>query len=509
VVVALHIYDQDSAVLRPLPGSPSAGATLVPVASPECDVLDVFEGSGSRLDFDDGTSLSAPDLVAEALRLAAWLSEHGVAPGSRVVIRLPNSAEYVRLLLACAAGGFVGVSVNTRYSDDEVAELVQRSGARTVDGLGSTDLLDSAWVTSAPMQRIRRREDPFVVFTTSGTTSRPKMVLQHQHSIADHAVDAAALFGYTSDDTVMAVMPLCGTFGLASLMAGVAAGSRVIVTDFELGRTAGLIQSEHVTCVNGSDDMFHRLLEHGADLSSIRLGGYARFNTSLDGVVERAAAVGVTLTGLYGMSEVQALFSLRDPNGDATDRVKAGGVMASRDAAYRIVDGELQLRGPSLFAGYLAEGGEQIDADLTAQHQDSGWFRTGDLAEPNGDRGFEFIARMGDVLRLGGFLVSPTEIETVLIGDSQVAAAQVVAVDMPSGARPVGFVVLNAGPDSSGAERFDETAVIERCREQLARYKVPVRVIVVDEFPTTPGPNGTKVQKAKLRESAALALRIR
>jgi fatty-acyl-CoA synthase len=474
------------------------------VASLERDVLDVFEGSGSRLDFDDGTSLSAPDLAGDGLRLAAWLSEHGVAPGSRVAIRLPNSAEYVRLLLACAAGGFVGVSVNTRYSDDEVAELVQRSGARTVDGFGPSDLQHSAWASSVPMQRIRRREDPFVVFTTSGTTSRPKMVLQAQHSIADHAVDAAALFGYTSDDTVMAVMPLCGTFGLASLMAAVAAGSRVIVTDFELGRTAGLIQSEHVT----SDDMFHRLLEHGADLSSIRLGGYARFNSSLDGIVEQAAAVGVTLTGLYGMSEVQALFSLRDPNGDATDRTRAGGAMASPDASYRIVDGELQLRGPSLFAGYLAEGGEQVDADLTAQHLDSGWFRTGDLAEPDGDRGFEFIARMGDVLRLGGFLVSPTEIEAVLLDVSQVAAAQVVAVDMPNGARPVGFVVLNDGPRSTGAEHFDETAIIERCREQLARYKVPVRVFVVDEFPTTPGPNGTKVQKAKLRESAALALNI-
>ncbi|MBT5276658.1 hypothetical protein [Ilumatobacter sp.] len=235
----------------------------------------------------------------------------------------------------------------------------------------------------------------------------------------------------------------------------------------------------------------------------------ALFANQTDGTfVERAAAVGATLTGLYGMSEVQALFTLRDPNGDATDRTRAGGTMASPDASYRVVDGELQLRGPSLFAGYLAEGGERVDADLTAQHQDSGWFRTGDLAEPNGDRGFEFIARMADVLRLGGFLVSPTEIEAVLVDDSQVLAAQVVAVDMPSGARPVAFVVLNNDPASTSAEHFDEAAAIERCRDQLARYKVPVRVLVVDEFPTTPGPNGTKVQKAKLRQLAASALKI-
>jgi fatty-acyl-CoA synthase len=334
------------------------------------------------------------------------------------------------------------------------------------------------------------------------------MVLQRQCSIVDHAIDAAALLGYTSDDTVMAVMPLCGTFGLGSLMAAVAAGSRVIVTDFELGRTAGLIQSERVTCVNGSDDMFHRLLEHGTDLSSIRLGGYARFNTSLDGIVERAAEVGATLTGLYGMSEVQALFTLRDPSGDAVDRTRAGGTLASPSAKYRIVEGELQLRGPSLFAGYLAEGGECVDADLTAQHQDNGWFRTGDLAEPNGDRGFEFIARMADVLRLGGFLVSPIEIEAVLLGDSQVVAAQVVSIDLPRGARPVAFVLLSNGSVSTSAKLFDEAAAIKRCREQLARYKVPVRVIVLTEFPMTPGPNGTKVQKTKLRELGASLLEV-
>jgi len=492
----------------PPPLSSRVCATVTNVTVLERDVLALFEGSASRLHFDDGISLSAPSLVADGLRLATWLGEQGVAAGNRVALQLPNSADYVRLLLACAAGGFVGVSVNSRYSADEAADLVERSGAQIIVRNGPNGLVDSHWVSSAPMPRRSRRMNAFVVFTTSGTTSRPKMVLQRQCSIVDHAIDAAALLGYTSDDTVMAVMPLCGTFGLGSLMAAVAAGSRVIVTDFELGRTAGLIQSERVTCVNGSDDMFHRLLEHGTDLSSIRLGGYARFNTSLDGIVERAAEVGATLTGLYGMSEVQALFTLRDPSGDAVDRTRAGGTLASPSAKYRIVEGELQLRGPSLFAGYLAEGGECVDADLTAQHQDNGWFRTGDLAEPNGDRGFEFIARMADVLRLGGFLVSPIEIEAVLLGDSQVVAAQVVSIDLPRGARPVAFVLLSNGSVSTSAKLFDEAAAIRRCREQLARYKVPVRVIVLAEFPMTPGPNGTKVQKTKLRELGASLLEV-
>ena len=114
----------------PPPLSSRACATVIDVTALERDVLALFEGSASRLDFDDGISVSAPSLVADGLRLATWLGEQGVVAGSRVALQLPNSADYVRLLLACAAGGFVGVSVNSRYGDDEVADLVERSGAQ-------------------------------------------------------------------------------------------------------------------------------------------------------------------------------------------------------------------------------------------------------------------------------------------------------------------------------------------------------------------------------------------
>ena len=205
---------------------------------------------------------------------------------------------------------------------------------------------------------------------------------------------------------------------------------------------------------------------------------------------------GATLTGLYGMSEVQALFGLRDPTGDASDRLRPGGTLVSPQAAFRIVDGELQLRGPSRMAGYLAEGGDRVDERLTAEHLDDGWFRTGDLATRDDQRTFEFLARRGDVLRLGGFLVHPTEIEFVITGLPGVVAAQVVAVDRPNGTRPVAFVI----------GRFDEAEVIAECRRRLATHKAPIRVFGVDEFPTTPSANGTKIQRAVLRARAELLL---
>ena len=105
-----------------------------------------------------------------------------------------------------------------------------------------------------------------------------------------------------------------------------------------------------------------------------------------------------------------------------------------------------------------------------------------------------------DVLRLGGFLVSPTEIEGVLTEVDGVAAAQVVAVDRPQGTRPVAFVIADEGVT------VDEQAAIATCRDRLAIYKVPIRVITVAEFPTTPSANGTKIQKTRLRDLALAAL---
>lgn len=457
-------------------------------------VVELFAGSSATLHFDDGSQHTAVELAADATAVAAWLRGRGIGHGDRVALHVPNSVAAVRALLGCAAIGAVAVAVNTRYSADEAADLVERSGAELT--IRSLELPVGASTIGSVSEPTGGLDDPYIVFTTSGTTSRPKMVLHRQRSIVEHAVDVAAAFGCGPADVALVAMPLCGTFGLASLMGAVAGGATVHVTDFELERTAALIERERVTWVNGSDDMFHRLVEGGADLSSIRLGGYARFNTSLDGIVGRAGDVGASLVGLYGMSEVQALYAVRSPSAPIAERERAGGRLVSPRADYRVVDDELQLRGPSLFAGYLAEGGAEVDVDLTARHHVDGWFRTGDAAIADGDRSFEYRTRMGDVLRLGGFLVAPAEIEGVLTEVPEVAAAQVVAVERPGGARPVAFVIAAAGAT------VDEAAAMAHCRERLAIYKCPVRVVTIDEFPTTPSANGTKIQKVKLRALA-------
>jgi fatty-acyl-CoA synthase len=107
-----------------------------------------------------------------------------------------------------------------------------------------------------------------------------------------------------------------------------------------------------------------------------------------------------------------------------------------------------------------------------------------------------FIARLGDALRLSGFLVSPAEIEDVLLQHGSVESAQVVGADTAVGVKPVAFVI----PKADAA--FDEQALIAHCAARIAKFKVPLRIAAIESFPVTPGANATKIQKAKLRELA-------
>lgn len=470
-------------------------------------------------------AITAPALAMDGRRLAGEWEAAGLSVGDRVAIYADNSLAYLRSVAAAAAGRFVLVSVNRRYSPDEARRLVERSGASMVVTDAEPTVFDTGVVvvptssiarpTGQPSQAVPHADDPFVVFTTSGTTSEPKMVLHHQRSIATHAPEAAKNIFYSDADRVLIALPLCGVFGFNGFVTAVAGGASVWLADrFQAVPAADLVERHKITSMLGTDDMFHRMLDTSAELSSLRICGYGRFNPSLDGVVQRADARGATLTGVYGMSEVQALFTVRDSTEPVDGRERAGGSISSPAAAFRIVDpdsleplpegesGELLLFGPSLFAGYMAEGGESVDAEKSngAHHEMESrrWFRTGDLAKAEADGSVTFITRIGDVLRLGGFLVSPSEIESVVLELDGINEAVAVAVARPGGVRAAVVVIADHEPDVD--------AVIAHCSERLARFKVPVGVVRVDELPTTPSANGTKIRVTELRDLVEAAL---
>ena len=487
-------------------------------------------------------------LDEKSRRAALGLSTMGVRPGDRVALWLPNLPEWPALYFALARLGAVVVLVNTRFRSAEVQDIVGRSrakalilapGFRAIDFAGILAGVDPAtldalrWVVTvgdAPKAVLPGRDQytseevfaappgtfdqatpatPATIFTTSGTTRAPKFVLHRHGALTTHARTAARVFGYEHPDTVLLqALPYCGTFGLAQALAAIAAGRpSVLLPTFEAKAAAAAIGRHEVTQFHATDDMVARVLDVAPagdrPFPSLRDIGHARFNPALADLVERADRQGISLFGLYGMSECQALFARQPGNAPTERRRIAGGVPISADAAVRVRNpesgrvlvpgesGEIELKGPSLMIGYDGDAEATADAFTT-----DGWFRTGDLGRMDPWGGFAFETRMGDVLRLAGFLVSPAEIEAQLQSDPAIDGAQVVSVADTSGTRAIAFVTLKPG----GA--FDEARLIARCRSVLAGFKVPARIFALDAFPSTTGPNGTKVQRNRLREMA-------
>jgi fatty-acyl-CoA synthase len=508
--------------------------------------------SGTPALIDRGRPVSFGELEGESRRVARGLQQLGVRPGDRVAIWLPNVPAWLAAFFACAQLGAIAVLVNTRFRSHELTDILHRSRSRvllfwpefkgidfcailgacdphalehlesivaygeagtpapaTVLGKAACSYMSLA--SSAPLlENSAAPAAGCAIFTTSGTTKAPKFVLHDQRTVLAHASDVATGFGLGSNAVLLLAPPLCGVFGFCSAMAALRAGRPTVMTPaWNAGQAAHDIIAHRVTHINGTDEAAAQLLDTGgASFSNIRFFGYAAFSPAHARIVERAAARGLVLAGLYGASEIQALFARQDETAPVAERMLGGGRPVSLAARARARDpesgavlphgehGELEFFAPSSrMAGYHGDPGATAEA-FTAD----GYYRSGDLGYTLADGRFIYLARIGDALRLGGFLVSPAEIEAVVQEAPGIAACQVVAVPRAAGLAPVAFVVLQH--DAA----LDEAAVIAHVAGKLARYKVPLRVFPVEAFPVTSGANATKIQKGRLREMAEALL---
>jgi fatty-acyl-CoA synthase len=498
----------------------------------------------------DGETLAFGELEERSCYLAGGLACLGIGEGDRVAVWLPNLFAPVELEFALARLGAVAVALNTRFRAHEVEDILSRSGARALayapnfKGIGFSSILEEVDVASTPeleteilvgggdprsLERnavayknlldgelfeedLSSPEAPCNVFTSSGTTSVPKLVLHSQKGIENHARAVADAFGYGEYSCVaLGALPFCGVFGFNSTMSVLAAGRPcVLMPVFDSEEAVQLIETHNVTHLNGTDEMLHRILRAvGLDterVSSLKEAGFASFNMGGEELVENGDSLGKRFYQCYGSTEVQALMAHQPSEAEAEQRALAGGVPSSVEYEVRVRDrksgellspgepGELEVRGPNVMLGYMGDP-EAEEENFT----DDGYVRTGDLGYLT-EYGFVYLSRIDDALRLGGFLVSPQEIEAYLEGLPGVAASQVVGVSTENGTVAVGFVVVEEGRE------FDEGQVIEQCRKDLAKFKVPRRIIALTDFPKTEGANGVKVKRDELREMAAEAL---
>ncbi|MBN9425869.1 MAG: AMP-binding protein [Burkholderiales bacterium] len=508
---------------------------------------------------DEGRAIHYAELAAEVDRLAAYMQQQGARRGERLALWMPNCIEWLVSFLACAKLGMTVVTVNTRFREREVGLLLERgrctwlvmwpafkglpfveilsridperlSRLKYVLGVGDCTALQEMLSNrlpglsllpyeAAPPQADRAITDPgqetdaALVYTTSGTTSEPKLVMHRQAGLLRHGEIAAQAYGVSTDSVVLLAAPLCGAFGFSTLLSGFAVGaSFVSLPVFDAALTVRQIRELGVTHTFANNELISLLLDQvpGQDrpFPSLRYVGFASFAPAMDGLPERALQAGIPIAGLYGSSELQALVAGHTLDTEWKWRRAAGGTIASPQGRVRAVHeqtgaklphgevGLIEIKAPSIMSEYL-DNPEATRNAITAD----GYFRTGDLGYTVHERLFVFQGRAGEHLRLGGFLVNPMEIEEFIEDLPGVAAVQVVGAEHRGKTVPVAFVIAQADAD------VDEPGIVSRCKAEMAKFKVPERVVFVDEFPVVQSANSNKVQRHVLRQMAQVLLK--
>jgi acyl-CoA synthetase (AMP-forming)/AMP-acid ligase II len=491
---------------------------------------------------DDRTSLSYAQLAWAADRFGAALVESGVDPGDRVGIWCFNCADWVVAVLGIFAAGGVLVPVNTRFKGPEAADLLARGHAKVL--VTVTDFLDTNYVallasagtplpdlattvvvrgrvpdgtlsgedfltraTRESLDEVARRsaaltaDDPSDILFTSGTTGAPKGVVMTHGRTLTIATDWVAMTGLSAGDVYLQVNPYFHMFGLkAGILASVAAGATMLPEPvFDVDRVLSRVASEAVTVLPGPPTLYQSILDHPArddhDLSTLRVAvtGAADIPVELIRRVDAELPFSRVVTG-YGLTEGGTACGTSDE--DDAEAV-AGTVGRPRPGfEVRIVGeggrdvapgeaGEVLLRGGSIMLGYLDDPAETAKV-LTAD----GWLHTGDLGSLDEAGRLRIVGRVKDMFIVGGFNAYPAEIENALLRHPAVAQVAVIGIpDQRLGEVGMAFVVLS--------EPVSSEDIIEWSREQMANYKVPRAVTIVDALPL----NATgKVMKDVLRQ---------
>lgn len=476
---------------------------------------------------------SFAELDAAAESIARGLARVGLEPLGWIALLAGETALTVAAIHAIRRSGAVLVPLNRRAAaaelaaqlddaaipllmhDGTTAELAATAAARPPGGLrllAIDELLSSPPLPAhpAPGRTMPRAADPAeldpaapatLVFT-SGTTGRPKAaILSH----AAHAASAAAWAAFlrpAPTDRWLACLPFHHVAGLGMIDRAARWGVPLVVHGrFDPIAVVAAIEGDAISHLSLVGSMLGGLLEAHAgrpvppSLRAVLLGG----ERTPPELVRAAALAGLPVVPTYGLTETAsgvvalpaeeaavhpAAAGLPLPGVEL--RIRPGGRIASPDGAGRVDEvGEIEVRGPMLFAGYLGRPAETWAAF------DDGWFRTGDLGSLD-ESGRLFIAdRRDDLIVSGGENVYPAEVEAILLAHPGVADAAVVGRPDPRwGAVPIAVIVEGSGAAPTDAE------LDAHCRVSLAGYKVPV---AFERAPALPRSPGGKLLRRELR----------
>lgn len=463
----------------------------------------------------------------QAAAVAGGLAARGVQAGSVIGLLSYNSIEFLTTIFAANHLGAIVMPLNWRLAAPEVAYILGHAEARALvchedlislgaEATADTDLVRIATADAAPDGWTRfadlaaspaapraevSPDDIQRLMYTSGTTGRPKGVMITHENLAWKNYSHAIEFGFTAADIGLACGPLyhVGALDLTTTSMVSAGATTYVHKTFDAARVVDEIERSRITVAWMAPAMVHAILElpgvDDRDLSSLRvlIAGGEKMPLPLIDRIQKVFP-SVWFADAYGLTESVSGDTFLDAGSIRSKRGSAGRVCAYHElqiwdetgvALPPNTPGEVVLRGPKLFKGYWR------DEAATARAYEGGWFHTGDIGVLDED-GYVFIVdRVKDMILSGGENVAGSEVERVLYEHPAVAEAAVVGrPDEKWGEVPVAFVALKPGATVSADE------LLEHCRGQLAKFKVPKAVTFIDELPRNPS---GKVLKRELR----------
>ncbi len=468
----------------------------------------------------DDIELTYEQLNGATTYIAGLLRAHGVGPGDRVGIMLPNVPYFPVCYYGVLRAGGIVVPMNVLLKRREVAFYLSDSGAKLLfawhgfaeDAQGGAEEAGTECLLVAPgeFEQLVAAADPdpsvaetadddtAVILYTSGTTGTPKGAELTHANLSGNAEGSRNLFGLGSEAITLGALPLFHSFGQtcgmnATLGGG---GTLTLIPRFDPGKALEIIQRDRVNIFQGVPTMYGAMLHYPErerfDTSTLQLcasGGSAMPVELLRGFEE---AFHCKILEGYGLSESSPVASFNH-----ADRERKPGSIGTPIAGVqmRVVDeddhevpqgevGEIVIRGYNVMKGYWHR------PDATAETIRDGWLHTGDMGYVDEDGYFFIVDRKKDMIIRGGYNVYPREIEEVLYEHPAVREAAVLGVPHDEYGEEVGAAVaLKDGATATPEELRDFV------KEQVAAYKYPRQVWLVDDLPK--GPTG-KILKREI-----------
>ncbi|KRB78686.1 long-chain fatty acid--CoA ligase [Nocardioides sp. Root190] len=482
------------------------------------------------------TRLSYPQVNGAANQVANLLVSRGIKPGDKVALSCPNLPYFTIIYYGILKAGATVVPLNVLLKGREVAYHLADSDAKALfafqgtpdlaigaechEGFEATEGCEQFFVITAdptapsPIEGTETfaqgvagqpptfdtvdvdDDDTAVILYTSGTTGQPKGAELRHRNMRDNALAGEALFGADAakPDTYLCVLPLFHSFGQTVIQNGGFAygGTVVMLPRFEAAPAIGLMQKESVTFFAGVPTMYWGLLnalDETVDVKAlaanlrVAVAGGAALPVEVHHQFEER--FGVTILEGYGLSETSPVASfsrLGQPVRVGSIGIPIPGVemkLLDGESWDEVTDpdgiGEIAIKGHNIMKGYY----QRPDATAASISED-GWFRSGDLGKKDADGWYYIVDRSKDMIIRGGFNVYPREIEEVLLTHPAISLAAVIGVPHESHGEEIkAVVILKPGASATPEE------IVAWGKEQMAAYKYPRVVEIVDALPMT------------------------